>query len=165
MEVKAVAQRCAELGVPLVEVTGGEPLIQPGTAPLVGVLLAGGHTVLVETNGTIWAGGLPEDAVKIMDFKCPGSGMADRNDWHNADVLTRKDEVKFVIGDRVDYEWSRDAVARYGLADKCGQVLFSAVFGKIEPRQVVEWILEDEINVRFQLQLHQYIWPAGQEGV
>ena len=165
MTVDAVVEKCAAFGVPLVEVTGGEPLIQPGCVPLVKALLARGWTVLVETNGSVWAGDLPADAVKVLDFKCPGSGMANRNDWRNVDALTDRDEVKFVIGDRADYEWSRDVVARYGLPGRCRQVLFSAVFGKIEPRRIVEWIIEDGLNVRFQLQLHKYIWPPNQRGV
>jgi 7-carboxy-7-deazaguanine synthase len=165
MTVDEVVEKLAAFGVPLVEVTGGEPLTQPGCVPLVKALLARGWTVLVETNGSVWAGDLPADAVKVLDFKCPGSGMADRNDWRNADALTGRDEVKFVIGDRADYEWSRDMVARYGLPGRCRQVLFSAVFGKIEPRRIVEWIIEDGLNVRFQIQLHKYIWPPDQRGV
>ena len=165
MAVDDVVQKCAEFGVPLVEVTGGEPLLQPGCIRLVNALLARAWPVLVETNGSVWAGDLPPAAVKVLDFKCPGSGMADRNDWRNVQALTPRDEVKFVIGDRSDYEWSRDAAARHELPARCRQVLFSPVFGKIEPRRIVEWILGDSLNVRFQLQLHKYIWPGGQKGV
>lgn len=165
MGVDAVLAKCGDLNVPLVEVTGGEPLLQAGCLPLVKGLLSRSYTVLVETNGSVYAGDLPGEAVKIVDFKCPGSGMAGRNEWRNVDVLTDRDEVKFVIGDRTDYEWSRDVVARHRLPERCGQVLFSPVFGKIEPRRIVEWILEDNLQVRFQLQLHKYIWPPGQRGV
>jgi 7-carboxy-7-deazaguanine synthase len=165
MTVDTVVDACAKLGAPLVEVTGGEPLNQPGCVPLVKAMLERGWTVLVETNGSVWAGGLPADAVKVLDFKCPGSGMADRNDWRNVDALTPRDEVKFAIGDRADYEWSRDVVAKYALPARCRQVLFSPVFGRIEPRRIVEWILDDGLNVRFQLQLHKYIWPPDQRGV
>jgi len=163
--VDAVVAKCAELSLPLVEVTGGEPLAQAGCVPLVKTLLARAHTVLVETNGSLYTGVLPAEAVKILDFKCPGSGMANRNDWRNVEVLTDRDEVKFVIGDRADYEWSRRALEQYRLPERCRQVLFSPVFGKIEPRRIVEWILEDNLNVRFQLQLQKYIWPPGQRGV
>jgi 7-carboxy-7-deazaguanine synthase len=165
LRVDAVVAKCAEYGVPLVEVTGGEPLAQAGCVPLVKALLARDWTVLVEANGALWAGDLPAEAVKILDFKCPGSGMAERNDWRNVEALTPRDEVKFVIGDRADYEWSRGVVAEYELPKRCRQVLFSPVSGKVEPKQIVEWILEDRLNVRFQLQLHKYIWPPDKRGV
>ena len=100
-----------------------------------------------------------------MDLKCPGSGEADKNDWDNIDRLSRRDEVKFVIASRVDYEWARDAVRTYDLASKCGQVLFSPVFGAIETKALVEWILADALPVRFQLQLHKFVWPPDARGV
>ncbi len=100
-----------------------------------------------------------------MDLKCPGSGEEEKNDWSNIHRLSSRDEVKFVIADRADYEWSRDVVRKYDLAARCNAVLFSPVFGPIEPKTMVEWILEDKLPVRFQLQLHKFVWPPDQKGV
>ena len=128
-------------------------------------LLDAGYTVLVETSGSLPINVLPEGVIRIMDFKCPGSGEAHRNDWSNVAALTPQDEVKFVIGSREDYEWSREALAKHDLARRCKQVLFSPVFGAIASRDLAEWILADALPVRFQLQLHKYVWPPDQRGV
>jgi 7-carboxy-7-deazaguanine synthase len=100
-----------------------------------------------------------------MDLKCPGSGEVAKNDWANIERLSPRDEVKFVIADRTDYEWSRDVVRRYGLPRRCKQVLFSPVFGPVNSKDLVEWILTDQLEVRFQLQLHKFIWPSDARGV
>ena len=100
-----------------------------------------------------------------MDLKCPGSGEVEKNDWGNVEKLSARDEVKFVIASREDYEWSRDAVRKHDLAARCNAILFSPVFGAIEPKDIVDWILEDKLPVRFQLQLHKFVWPPNMKGV
>ncbi len=149
---------------PLVEITGGEPLHQPAVFPLVESLCAEGFTVLIETSGAIDISPLDKRARVIMDVKCPGSGMADRMDWGNLARLSPQDEVKFVIRDRADYEWARGVVRERGLTAR-GPVLFSPVFGELEPRDLAEWILADRLPVRFQLQLHKQIWDPNARGV
>jgi 7-carboxy-7-deazaguanine synthase len=121
--------------------------------------------VLVETNGTLPIASLPAGTIKIMDIKCPGSGMCDRMDASNLDAVSPRDEIKFVIGDRADYEWARDTAARHDLTKRCSAVLFSPAFGTLEPDALASWILEDRLPVRLQIQLHKYIWPPGQRGV
>lgn len=149
---------------PLVEVTGGEPLHQPAVLPLVEALCSEGYTVLVETSGAIDISGVDQRAHVIMDVKCPGSGMVERMDWKNLNRLASKDEIKFVIKDRTDYDWARDIVRQHHLADRC-TVLFGPVFGDLEPRDLAEWILADRLPVRFQLQLHKHIWDPDRRGV
>jgi len=165
MELDEAVRQCAALSCRLVEITGGEPLLQTETPALAQRLLDMGHTVLVETNGTLPIETLPRGAIRIMDIKCPGSGMADRIRWENIERLGKRDEVKFVIGGRMDYEWSRDVLRRYDLAARCHAVLFSAVFGLLEPKTLAGWILEDGLPVRLQLQLHKYIWRPDERGV
>ncbi|MCX5759568.1 MAG: 7-carboxy-7-deazaguanine synthase QueE, partial [Candidatus Hydrogenedentes bacterium] len=149
----------------LVEITGGEPLLQDAASVLAKRLLDAGYTVLVETNGTVTIEILPSAAIRVIDIKCPGSGMADRTRWENIAHLAPRDEVKFVIGGRADYEWSRDVLRRYDLAKRCHAVLFSAVFGLLEPKALAAWILDDGLAVRLQLQLHKYIWRPDERGV
>ena len=153
-----------EYGCPLVEVTGGAPLAQPGTLPLITRLCDAGYTVLIETSGAIDVQPVDQRARLILDVKCPGSGMTDRMHWQNLDYLTAKDEAKFVLASRADYEWARGIVAQYGLAERC-TVLFSPVFGALDLRQLAEWILADRLPVRFQLQMHKYIWAPDMRGV
>lgn len=157
---EALAYAC-----PLVEITGGEPLAQKGCGPLAQALVDADCTVLCETSGALPIDRLPEGVIRIMDLKCPGSGEEARNDWGNIDRLGPADEVKFVIADRADYEWSREVVTRYTLSSRCRSVLFSPVFGAAPPRDLVAWILEDGLPVRFQLQLHKFVWPPDQKGV
>jgi 7-carboxy-7-deazaguanine synthase len=165
MTVRAILERCEALGSRLVEITGGEPLAQDGCPLLAGCLLAQGYTVLVETNGTLPIKRLPAAVIKIMDIKCPGSGMGEQTDWTNIEALSARDEVKFVMGDRTDYEWSREVVRRYDLTSRCAAVLFSPVFGAVEPGALAAWILEDGLEVRLQLQAHKYIWSPDRRGV
>ena len=148
----------------LVELTGGEPLSQPAAFPFVKRLLDAGREVLVETSGHILLEGLDPRAAAIMDVKAPGSGETHRMEWRNLDLLKPKDEVKFVITDRRDYEWSRDLVREKGLLDRC-PVLFSPVHGVLEPGELARWILEDGLRVRLQVQLHKYLWPGVERGV
>jgi 7-carboxy-7-deazaguanine synthase len=150
---------------PLVEITGGEPLLQKNVLPLMSLLCDAGHTVLLETSGAHDIAKIDARVHRIMDLKTPGSGEVDRNHWPNIDHLGPRDEVKFVIGSREDYEWSREKVQRFDLATRCHAVLFSPIFGRIDPRQIVEWILADKLDVRFQLQMHKFIWTPTQRGV
>ena len=150
---------------PLVEITGGEPLLQKNVLPLMSMLCDAAYTVLLETSGARDIAKVDPRVHRIMDLKTPGSGEVEKNLWTNVDHLTSRDEVKFVMGSREDYEWSRDKVERYDLAARCHAVLFSPIFGRIESREIVEWILADKLNVRFQLQMHKFIWSATQRGV
>jgi 7-carboxy-7-deazaguanine synthase len=150
---------------PLVEITGGEPLLQKNVLLLMSTLCDAGSTVLLETSGARDISKVDPRVHRIMDLKTPGSGEVDKNLWSNIDRLTSCDEVKFVMGSREDYEWSRDKVQRYDLSSRCQAVLFSPIFGRIDPREIVEWILADKLNVRFQLQMHKFIWSPTQRGV
>lgn len=165
MTIAEILEECRRLDCPLVEITGGEPLLQKGCPALAEALLAEGYTVLCETSGSLPVADLPNEVVKIMDLKCPGSGECDKNDWSNLAALGPRDEVKFVIADREDYEWSRDVLKTHNLAARCNAILFAPVFGVIDPRELIEWILEDGLDVRLQLQLHKFIWPPDQKGV
>ena len=154
----------------LVEVTGGEPLAHPGAFPLVEMLLEDGYTVLVETSGAFNVAPLDPRAHKIMDLKCPGSGESARNLWANLDHLTERDEVKFVVKDRTDYEWTRDTIRERGLDARVDDgslraLLVSPVWGEIDLAALAGWILEDGLTVRFQVQLHKLIWGADAKGV
>lgn len=151
-------------GCPLVEVTGGEPLAQPHALPLLEALADEGFTVLLETSGAVDASGVDPRVHLILDVKCPGSGMTGRMHWPNVERLRPQDEAKFVIQDRQDYEWAKGIVTQYGLADRC-TLLFSPVFGALDPRQLAEWVLADRLPVRFQLQLHKYVWAPDMRGV
>jgi len=164
MTLAEILARVAEQGTSLVEITGGEPLLQPACGELARRLLDRGLTVLCETSGALPIDRLPPEVIKIMDLKCPSSGEVQRNDWSNIDRLGPRDEVKFVIGDRADFDWAATVIDRYGLAKRCG-VLMSPVFGEIEPRQIVEWILAEQLPVRFQLQMHKFIWSPTEIGV
>ncbi|MEC4890922.1 MAG: 7-carboxy-7-deazaguanine synthase QueE [Nitrospira sp.] len=164
LSVDALLAQVAQYGCRLVEVTGGEPLAQPESLPLIARLCDEGYTVLLETSGAIDIEPVDRRAHIILDVKCPGSGMTDRMHWPNLDQLTAKDEAKYVLASRADYDWAREMVARYRLADRC-TVLFSPVFGSLDPRQLAEWILADRLPVRFQLQLHKYIWAPDMRGV
>lgn len=165
LPVAETVRRVRDLDCGLVEITGGEPLAQKECPALARALLDAGMTVLCETSGALPIDVLPPGVIRIMDLKCPGSGECERNDWANVDRLGPRDEVKFVIADRKDYEWSRAAVNDYTLAERCNAVLFSPVFGAVDPRSLVEWILADGLPVRFQLQLHKFIWPPESQGV
>ncbi len=151
-------------GCRLVEVTGGEPLAQPESLPLMTRLCDAGYTVLLETSGAIDMGPVDPRVHVILDVKCPGSGMTDRMHWPNLSLLTTKDEAKFVLADRTDYDWAREVLAEHDLASRCS-VHFSPVFASLDLRQLAEWILADRLPVRFQLQMHKYIWAPDMRGV
>ena len=148
----------------LVEVTGGEPLVQPNVHELMTRLADDGHEVLLETGGSLDIGGVDRRVKRIIDFKCPSSGMMKKNLWENVGHLGANDEAKFVIGDREDYEWSKRMIAEYEIDRHC-HILMSVVFGALEPVKLAEWILEDRLNVRLQLQMHKYIWSPETRGV
>jgi len=164
---RAVADVIAEahgFGTELVEITGGEPLLQPGVYPLMSGLCDLGHTVLLETAGALDIGRVDPRVVRIVDLKCPGSGEEPRNRWENVALLTARDEVKFVLADRADYEWARAVIAQHGLARRC-TVLLSVAHGMLAPADVVAWMLADRLPARFQLQMHKVIWDPNARGV
>ena len=163
MSVDDVVAAVAEHGCPLVEITGGEPLLQEDVYPLMDRLLAGGHTVMLETGGHRPIARVPAAVLKIVDIKCPASGEAARNDWSNLDRLAPHDEVKFVIQDRADYEFARDVIARHGLMSRGPAVLLSPVHGVLDARTLSEWMLADRLIAR--LQLHKFIWSPTTRGV
>jgi 7-carboxy-7-deazaguanine synthase len=176
MSVEEVVERVAELACgaagPLVELTGGEPLLQEEIYPLAERLLAAGYTVMMETSGERFVGRLPRAVIKIVDVKCPDSGEADTFEMKNLAELSGEDEVKFVISSRRDYEFAREFTREHQLAERVRQVLFSPVFddpeGKwkgFEARTLVEWILEDGLPVRLGLQLHKFVWDPATKGV
>lgn len=152
-------------GEKLVEITGGEPLLQKEVYPLMDALLARGHEVLLETGGHVPLTQVPAAVKKIVDVKCPGSGEADRNHWDNLAAVGPDDEVKFVIKDRGDYDYARRVVAEHDLSNRVKAVHFSPVHGVLEPRALAEWVLHDKLPVRVQLQLHKYIWSPETRGV
>lgn len=163
--IAEIVAQCAGLAPRVVEITGGEPLAQKNCGALAQALLDAGFTVLCETAGSIPIDRLPEEVHTIMDLKCPDSGECEKNDWTNIERLTQRDEVKFVIASREDYEWARDACREHDLSARCRAVLFSPVFGECDPRELVDWILEDDLPVRMQLQMHKFIWAPDAKGV
>jgi len=165
MSVDDVMREVESLGSHLVEVTGGEPLLQPDVYPLMEKLLDSGRTVLLETGGQIDVSKVPGGVVKVMDVKCPGSGEAEKNAWNNIDYLGSRDQVKFVINDRTDYEYARDTTTKHALDRRCAAVLFSPVHGVMDPKILSEWILADRLAVRLQLQIHKHIWGPDVRGV
>ncbi len=148
----------------LVEVTGGEPLMQNQTPELVDLFLKSGYKVLVETGGSLDISPLSEKAVRIVDMKCPGSGMVDKNDYRNLARLTENDELKFVIADKKDFDWSCDLIKEHNL-QSFENIFFSPVYGLMNLEQLAGWILESGLNVRLQLQMHKYIWGPDKTGV
>lgn len=166
LDIEQVLERVRELACPLVEVTGGEPLAQPNCILLLRTLVERGYTVLLETSGACSLASVPEAVHKIMDLKCPDSGEAHRNVWSNIDLLAPHDEVKFVLASRRDYDWARQQVEKYCLVERCAAVLFSCVFGRLEPAQLVEWMTADRLfGIRMQLQIHKMIWAPDARGV
>ncbi|HEX4085466.1 MAG TPA: radical SAM protein [Chthoniobacteraceae bacterium] len=160
-----VFNEVAALESPLVEITGGEPLLQKNVLPLMRLLCDAGHTVLIETSGAHDISPIDPRVHRIMDIKTPSSGECGRNLYSNIPHLTQRDELKFVIGSREDYEWSREKIAEYDLPRRCGAVLLSAVFGRVQPVHIVEWMLADKLEARFQLQMHKFIWDPKAKSV
>jgi 7-carboxy-7-deazaguanine synthase len=162
--IEEIIEEVRKYNCRLVEVTGGEPLVQNESLELMKRLCDEGFEVMLETGGSLPIKDIDKRVGIIMDLKCPSSGMLKKNLYENIDYLKPNDEVKFVTGTREDYEWSKEIVFKYGLTGKC-PVLFSVVFGELEPVTLVEWILEDKLDVRFQLQMHKYIWDPAAKGV
>lgn len=152
-------------GCPLVEITGGEPLLQEEVYSLMRALLNRGRTVMLETGGHRSTARVPDGVVTILDVKCPGSGEAHRNDWGNLDRLRPQDEVKFVVKDRADYEYARDVIARHVLVGRASAIQLSPVHGVLDARTLSEWVLADKLPARVQLQIHKFIWDPGTRGV
>ena len=165
MSIGEVVDRVKGFGCGLVEITGGEPLLQKDVYPLMDRLLGEGLTVMLETGGHRSVEQVPGGVLRVIDVKCPGSGEAERNDWTNMDRLVATDEIKFVLQDRTDYEYAREVVGRHGLAGRVRAVLFSPVHGVLDPKQLAAWVLEDRLDVRVQLQVHKYIWDPQTRGV
>jgi 7-carboxy-7-deazaguanine synthase len=164
MSFESILDQIKSYPTKLVEVTGGEPLAQENATPFMKLLCDSGYDVLLETSGSLDISRVDPRVKRIVDFKCPGSSMAARNRWKNVNELTKNDEVKFVIKDRLDYEWAKNEIQRHSLTDKC-PVLMSPVFGEIENVDLANWILDDGIPVRYQLQMHKYIWDPKARGV
>lgn len=165
LSVDQVVFEVAELGGDLVELTGGEPLLQREAVPLMQRLLDMEFGVLLETGGHIPIDDVPEPVVAIVDVKCPGSGEAQKMHWPNMEQLSPHDEVKFVIRDRDDFDYARTVVEQYQLAGRTAAVLFSPVHGVLAPADLARWILDEKLPVRLQLQQHKYVWGADTRGV
>ena len=146
------------------ELTGGEPLLQPESIPLMRELIRLGYTVLLETGGSLSIAEVPRGVRRIVDVKCPASGEAERNRWENLEHLREGDELKFVLAGRADYEWAARQIAERELAERC-PVLFSPVHGQLDAGELAGWVLEDRLPVRLQLQLHKLLWPGVERGV
>ena len=164
MEITNIVRELKRWDCNLVEVTGGEPLFQDECIDLLNELVNSNYEVMLETGGSLSISDVPKKVVKIVDFKCPSSGMVKKNLWSIVDDLQSHDEVKFVIGNREDFDWAKDRITEYSL-DKICTLLFSPTFGEIDPQQIVEWILAENLPVRMQLQMHKMIWSPEEKGV
>jgi 7-carboxy-7-deazaguanine synthase len=160
--IEDILAEVRQIGVPLVELTGGEPLLQKNSIPLMQQLLDQGYTVLLETGGHMSIADVPAGVHRIVDVKCPGSGESGRMHWANLDLLTMRDEVKFVIASRDDFDYAREVSTTHDLAARCAAVHFAPAWGLVAPADLAAWILEAKLPVRLQLQQHKYIWePAA----
>lgn len=164
MSINEIMNQIKKYNCDLVEVTGGEPLLQDESEVLLKELCDSGYEVMLETGGSLSIEKVDKRVKKIIDFKCPSSKMDTKNNYDNINFLDPTDEVKFVVGDKEDYEWSKNLISKYKLNNKC-EILFSAVFGKLDYRELAEWILKDNLKVRFQVQLHKHIWQPDKRGV
>jgi 7-carboxy-7-deazaguanine synthase len=164
MSLDEILHEVERYGCRLVEVTGGEPLAQDGVHALMTMLCDRGYEVLLETSGSISIAAVDSRVRRILDIKCPGSGMAKHNVWENIECLKPTDEVKFVVSNKEDFDWAAEVIRRYRLESRC-PVLISPVFGDVQPVDVAQWIMESKLNVRLQMQLHKYIWEPETRGV
>lgn len=164
LTVDEVIGRVNAFGLQFVQITGGEPLLQEDVYELMDRLLNMDYNVSLETNGSINLSSVDKRVVKIIDIKCPSSSESDRMDFGNISYITKSDEIKFVIKDRDDYNWAKEIIDRYNLIERCN-ILISPVYGEIEPRELAEWILEDNLNARLQIQLHKLLWHPEMRGV
>lgn len=163
MKIEPIIKQVDSFGCPLVEITGGEPLIQAETPLLIHSLLENGYEVMIETNGSLDISIIDNRCTKIVDIKCPSSMESDKNDLENLKRMDKKDQLKFVIGTRADYEYAVEIIRLIQSGFPGHHILFSPVFGKIKPSKIAKWILEDKLDVRFHLQLHNIIWPNGEK--
>ena len=164
MTIEGIIDEIKKYNCNLVEVTGGEPIMQKGCDELLNNLLLEGYKVMLETGGSLPLNKIPKDVIKIVDFKCPFSKMDKKNDWNILNDLNEKDEIKFVIGNKDDYEWVKERIEQYELTKKW-TVLLSCVYGYLDYDKLVSWILSDNLDVRFQLQAHKHIWDPEKKGV
>jgi 7-carboxy-7-deazaguanine synthase len=164
LTVDEIVRQVQRSGIDLVEITGGEPLLQKEVLHLIKRLLAEGYAVLVETNGSQSIREIDRKAVIILDIKTPGSGMSKEVDFANLDYIKSSDEIKFVITNREDYEWSKEIIQRYKLMLQC-HLLFAPAFGVLSPETLAKWIIVDKLKVRLNLQLHKYIFSSEQKGI
>ena len=164
MTANEIIKEIEGFGCKNVCITGGEPLLQRNTYKLINLLKKENYKIFIETNGSMDMNLLPRYVIRIMDVKCPDSGMNREMDWGNLERLRRDDEVKFVMSSKKDYEWAKRIVKKHNLPGKT-KVLFGSAYGKLKPKSLAEWILKDKLNVRLQLQLHKYIWPDKTRGV
>mgnify|MGYP001196535015 FL=1 len=164
MSIKEILEHIEPMGVKLVEITGGEPMLQKNVISLMKELLKNNYKVMLETSGAISLKDVPKGVNKIVDFKCPSSEMSDKNLWSILDELNLRDEIKFVVGDLNDYKWVKSKISKYNLDSKW-TILLSPVFGKITLEEMANWILQDNLKVRLQLQMHKYIWDPEKQGV
>jgi len=164
MSLESIMEKIADYPCRLVEVTGGEPLMQKATPHLIVRLINAGYTVLLETNGSMDIRPVDDRCIRIMDVKCPGSGASDKNNYNNFKYLSSKDQVKFVIGNATDYAFAKHIFSTHLPPDTTIAVLFSPAFGIMDPSLLAEWILADGLNVRLQLQLHKILWPHDSKG-
>ncbi len=165
LSIEEIIRKAKTLQSNLVEITGGEPLLQKETFELIDTLIKQKYIVLIETNGAISIKNINQHAIIILDLKCPGSKMSANTLWENIEYLRKKDEVKFVIGDRKDYDWAKDIAEKHNLAQRVNHVHFSPVYGKLVPKELAKWICHDNLDVRMQIQLHKYIWNPNTRGV
>ena len=164
MEITHIMNEIKQWDCNLVEVTGGEPLFQDKCINLLNELVNSNYEVMLETGGSLSISDVPKKVIKIVDFKCPSSAMEKKNLWSIVEDLQPNDEVKFVIGNREDFDWAKDRIAEYSL-DKICTLLFSPTFEKIDPQLMVEWILAENLPVRMQMQMHKMIWSPDKQGV
>ena len=164
MSINEILESIKKYPCELVEVTGGEPLFQKGCIDLLKELVKLDYKVLLETSGSLTIKDVPEKVINIIDFKCPSSNMKKKNLWENVNYLKENDEVKFVIEDKQDYNWAKEKIKKYNLTDKCN-ILMSPSYNKIKPKKITEWILKDNLDIRFQIQLHKEIWKDTERGV
>ena len=162
--IAALLSEAAKYPNALVEITGGEPLLQEGVYPLMETLLASGRTVLLETNGSLSLKRVPPEVVKIVDLKCPDSGMAEKMELANLELLAPHDELKFVLSSRSDYDWAKGMIGQHQLAEKA-KLILSPVIGRLAPDQLAHWLMADALPARLQLQLHTLLWPGIKRGV
>jgi 7-carboxy-7-deazaguanine synthase len=164
MSIDSIIEQVKKYNCNLVELTGGEPLFQNESLELMDRLCSEGFEVMLETGGSLPVQDVNKKVMIVLDLKCPSSNMMKKNLYENLQYIKPTDEIKFVMGTREDYEWSKEIINKYNLVDKCG-LLASVVFGSLEPLKLVDWILEDNLKIRFQLQMHKFIWEPNAKGV